>query len=196
MKNTIVLAFTIIAAAVAVYGLLHGLRMSPPEEVTADTHPPSYAAAVESGAPTRLLIPAIEVDAHVEHVGIAPSGNMAVPYAYENVGWFRSGPIPGALGSAVIDGHVDTGFGGPAVFARLHELSVGDVIYVESGDGEQLAFEVEEVMEYAYNEVPSERLFSQTDAPRLNLITCAGEWNQTSRSYDRRVVVYTRLVVE
>jgi sortase (surface protein transpeptidase) len=88
----------------------------------------------ELAAPARIRIPSIGVDAFVQDVGIGKSGNMAVPTNYDDVGWYRYGPAPGEKGSAVIDGHVDNGFGLPAVFSRLSELEAGDDIYIDTED--------------------------------------------------------------
>jgi sortase (surface protein transpeptidase) len=80
--------------------------------------------------PSRLIIPAIKVDAAIQNVGLGKSGNMAVPSNYTDVGWYRYGPTPGQVGSAVIDGHVDNGFGLEAVFKNVSALEPGDDIYV------------------------------------------------------------------
>src|SRR4051812_23415107 len=65
-------------------------------------HPVPKAEAT----PFRLRIPAINVDAKIQSVGLGKSGNMAVPSNYTDAAWYRDGPAPGQLGSAVIDGHV------------------------------------------------------------------------------------------
>src|SRR5215467_9873272 len=63
-------------------------------------------------SPSRLLIPAINLNAAVEEVGILSDGNFAGDMAtpsrnpWEHVGWYDAGPRPGERGSAVIDGHL------------------------------------------------------------------------------------------
>lgn len=150
----------------------------------------------DAGAPSRLIIPDIKVDAHVQHVGIGRTGNMAVPTNYSDVGWYRYGTVPGQVGSAVVDGHVDNAFGLAGVFKDLAELREGDDVYVETKDGTRLRFVVEEVVTYDYKSVPPEKLFERTDGRRLNLITCGGTWLPREESYDKRIVVYTRLAGE
>src|SRR6516225_2557915 len=58
--------------------------------------------------PERLVIPAIEINASIESVGIQPDGDLATPtqHPWEDVGWYHLGPLPSERGSAVIDGHL------------------------------------------------------------------------------------------
>lgn len=158
--------------------------------------PPSLgrtSSAAEADKPLRLRIPAIGVDAHVQHVGIGKSGNMAVPDNYTDVGWYRYGTAPGFVGSAVIDGHVDNGLSMPGVFKRLSELRPGDEIAVENGAGETLRFVVSDIQTYDYKSVPTELLFNRSDVARLNLITCEGAWIAGEKTYEKRLVVYATL---
>jgi hypothetical protein len=60
------------------------------------------------GLPVRLRIPAIAVDAAVEHVGLTPDGAMDVPASYADVAWYTLGPKPGEPGNAAIAGHLDS----------------------------------------------------------------------------------------
>lgn len=148
---------------------------------------------VSLSKPLRLNIPAISVDAHVQHVGISRKGNMAVPSNYTDVGWYRYGSIPGEQGSAVIAGHVDNGFGKAGVFFDLNKLKIGDDIYVSGENGERLHFKVINKQTYHYNEVPTEMVFNDNYSFRLNLITCDGNWLPAEKVYDSRLVVFAEL---
>lgn len=172
-----------VAAANTIYGQ---------ESFETDPQPASHKASV-SGVPERLIIPELRIDAYVEHLGIAPSGNMAVPRGFNTVGWFRLGTVPGERGSAVMDGHVNNALGMDAVFSKIHTLRKGSELYVRSEKGDLLRFLVEEVATYRKDAVPRERVFARDDVPRLNLITCAGTWNSDKDSYSKRTVVYARL---
>ncbi|MBC7836963.1 class F sortase, partial [Acetobacteraceae bacterium] len=165
----------------------------PEEEIVPSFASSSPPVVTIEGKPVRLIIPGIMVDASVQDVGIALSGHMAVPTNYSDVGWYRYGAVPGELGSAVIDGHVNNGFGLEAVFADLKELKKGDDIYVEDAKGSRVYFIVEEVLTYDKNEVPTDRLFHRQDAAYLNLITCSGTFNAQEDSYDSRTVVWATL---
>lgn len=153
---------------------------------------PAYATTTPIASPARLIIPAIGVDAAVQHVGIAPTGNMAVPDNYSDVGWYRLGAHPGEEGNAVIAGHLDNGFGLPAVFSRLEKLSVGDEILVQGEEGETATFIVEHLSIYDPAEAPLEEIFGSSTDARLNLITCDGAWNPKTKTYSERLVVFAR----
>lgn len=142
--------------------------------------------------PVRLVIPTLGITAAIQHVGVNESGNMAVPSNYTDVAWYRYGVSPGGTGSAVIAGHVNNGFGLSGVFERLGELAVGDTIYVDREDG-RVAFIVTSVRSYPYQAVPTDIVFNPSGSPRLNLITCEGKWLRADRTYDQRLVVFTRL---
>lgn len=148
----------------------------------------------EAGVPARLRIPSIDLDVNVVDVGLGKTGNMAVPYTYTDTGWYRYGPKPGEVGSAVIDGHVDNGLGTAAVFARLGELKAGDDLYIDTKEGNTLHFKVEEAASYNVADVPLQKLFNRADEPRLNLVTCDGVWLADQKMYDQRHVVYAVLV--
>jgi len=181
----------IVAATVFATTLVHALYVSPLEDTTIAGLPSVEIPPEES--PARIEIPSIRVDADVQDVGVGRSGNMAVPSNYSDVGWYRYGTVPGQTGSAVIDGHVDNGFGLPAVFNRINELQPGDSIYVVTETGRELHFVVEEIGSYAVDAVPLETLFNRADRPRLNLITCEGTWIPEKKMYDGRFVVYAVL---
>lgn len=144
--------------------------------------------------PVRILIPSIGVDTAIKEVGVTDTGNMASPHGLTDVGWYKYGPLPGTLGSAVIAGHLDNAVALNGVFKRLSELKPGDDIYVENGAGTRVHFQVKEKDIYPYNNAPADRIFNAKGTPSLNLITCAGTWNQPLKTYDKRVVVYTELV--
>jgi sortase A len=152
----------------------------------------------QSGAlvtwPKRLIIPSLEIDRSIEHVGINKLGEMAVPKNAAIPGWYRGGVAPGMRGNAVIAGHRDTWNGSPGIFANLGSLKPGDVIMVEDASGALLRFKVTEVEEYVTKDAPKHQIFGTSDKPRLQLITCTGNWLSTSRQYEKRLVVYTEFV--
>lgn len=192
--RSIVWLIVIAALAVFIVTLANATIFSPGSEITAPNSVQATTNIPPKEQPDRLLIPRIGVDAHIQYVGVAKSGNMAVPTNYTDVGWFREGTVPGQVGSAVIDGHVDNGLSLAAVFKHLSELTVGDDIYIQTKDGSKLHFKVQEVAGYPYNGVDLQKLFNRTDAPRLNLITCEGTWIPSKKMYDGRHVVYAVLV--
>ena len=147
-----------------------------------------------SSLPAFLIIPALKIKARVQHVGLNGSGNMRAPDNFTDVAWYEYGAVPGLLGSAVVAGHVDNGLGLDGVFKHLSDLQVNDDIYIQTAGGTMLHFKVSDKEVYPYRAVPTEVLFDQNDAPRLNLITCDGTWVPGSDTYDERIVIYARLV--
>ncbi len=174
--------------------LLRGLYYSPEKEVTLTQSLP-FLATGTSTLPTRIQIPKIGLDTVVEKVGITYLGNMSTPKLLTNTGWYKYGTIPGDIGSAVIDGHVDNGFGLPGVFVNLKNLSPGDLIYIQRENGTTLTFKVFDVETYYYTEVPRKILFNRDDGIYLNLITCEGEWIPEAKTDDHRLVVYAKLEI-
>lgn len=150
--------------------------------------------AIQVSNPVRLRIPAIDIDAAVQHVGVNDKGNMANPSNFKDVGWYKYGPQPGASGSSVIAGHLDNGLGRPAVFKRLDELKAGDEIAVEAENGSVQRFKITGARTYSYTDVPVEVIFNPSGSPRLNLITCVGNWIATEKTYDARLIVFAEPV--
>jgi sortase (surface protein transpeptidase) len=159
----------------------------PSAEIVPRSLPPSEE-------PVTLRIPRIKINATIQQTGVNGKGNMGVPTNYTDVAWYKHGTVPGQIGSAVIDGHVDNGLGLSGVFKHLEDLQQGDDVYVVTKTGRELHFVVEDTVSYPYKTVPLETLFSRDDDARLNLITCGGSWVKSDKTYDHRFVVYTRLV--
>lgn len=132
----------------------------------------------------------IGVDAQVESVGLAADGAMDVPKNYDNVAWYNLGAKPGALGNAVIDGHVDSKTG-PAVFWDLRKLRPGDEVLVLGSDGVERRFVVTALQVYKRDAAPLERIFGAAPGVHLNLITCDGVFDRTRKEYDSNLIVYT-----
>jgi LPXTG-site transpeptidase (sortase) family protein len=146
-------------------------------------------------AGAHLLIPAIGVDAPVEEVGVT-KGTLDVPQKnqWTGVGWYKDGPVPGQVGSAVIDGHLDRPGGAPAVFWKLNQLHAGDMVTVAGTQGKALHFRVMQVQAYQPTAAPLAKIYGNKSGPYLNLITCAGQWIPSQHQTTERLVVYTQLV--
>jgi hypothetical protein len=144
-------------------------------------------------APARVLIPSIGVDSALQSLGLSPDGSLQAPSQWQEAGWFAKGVRPGAVGPAVIAGHIDS-VNGPAVFFRLRELRPGDKVEVRQQNGNRLAFVVEAVRSYPKAHFPTEVVYGLTSLPELRLITCTGDFDQARRSYVDNLVVSARLV--
>jgi sortase A len=139
--------------------------------------------------PSKISIPAIGVDAHIQRVGISKHGTMAVPTNYTDVGWYRYGTIPGNVGSAVMAGHLDNGLSLPGVFKNLKDLKTGDDIIIETESGTNIHFKVTDISSLAYDTKVTESVFGKTNTPTLKLITCEGTWNPEKKTYSDRLVL-------
>jgi hypothetical protein len=145
--------------------------------------------------PVRLVIPAIEINASVESVGIQSDSDLATPtrHPWEDVGWYDLGPFPSERGSAVIDGHLDRPGGYPAVFWRLRDIQVGDDVQVIGSAGKALHFRVTRIAYYPPDQAPLQDIFGNLGGKYLNLITCSGDWIPSQHQTTLRLVVYTSL---
>ncbi|MFD2671382.1 class F sortase [Marinicrinis sediminis] len=143
--------------------------------------------------PARLSIPAIDLNAEITSVGLEPNGQMGVPDAPEQVGWYSLGYQPGEQGSAVLAGHVDWS-NGPAVFYDLDQLEKGDRITVVDAQGQSLHYEVNKLESYPYDQAPIQDIFGEADQSMLNLITCTGQFSRETGNHSHRLVVYASLV--
>jgi sortase (surface protein transpeptidase) len=138
--------------------------------------------------PRRLRIPSIGVDALMEYVGIAADGAMDVPRDANHVAWYKLGPRPGAVGNAVIAGHVDWG-GKTAVFWQLGQVKPGDMLEVTGVDDRKYEFIVQWQKWYDASNAPVQEVFGQAGVPELTLISCGGEFDRKSRQYLSRIVI-------
>jgi hypothetical protein len=140
--------------------------------------------------PVMLLIPSINVHRPVEAVAANRFGVMELPANAWNAGWYQAGPVPGALGDAVIEGHA--GYPDqPMVFGRLAKLRSGDHIIVVHADGSRRLFIVASATTVPAGSAPPG--MGQPSGPsRLTLLTCAGRFDKDSYSYSSRLVVEAR----
>lgn len=139
--------------------------------------------------PVRLGIPALGVDAAIIPVGVEPEGDMEVPKDVRTAGWYRFGSLPGARGSAMVIGHVDSRVQGPGIFFGLSRLQLGERIGVQLAGGPTQYFVAVGRRFIAKDELPLD-LFARDGPPRLTLVTCGGGFDESSRSYSHNVVVY------
>src|SRR5450759_4717127 len=147
----------------------------------------SSQALIPTAHPAQLLIPSLNVHRAVEAVGVNRSGVMNVPVNTWNAGWYKAGPVPGAPGDAVIEGHA--GFPGqPMIFGRLSTLRPGDQVVVVLADKTQRLFVVVSQATFPVGSAPR-GMAEPYGPPRLTLITCTGSFDADTFSYSRRLVV-------
>ena len=190
MKAYVRRSLLIIAFAVIFVLLLFRSTQGANEiSVSQSSVPPSQILGKASpGLPVRLMIPVINVNANIQHLGVAPNGEMEVSSNAVDVGWFKLGSRPGEKGSAVVSGHVDGKNGEAGVFTNLYKLKKGDKLYVKDDKGTSIVFVVRESR--TYDPGYADDVFSRSDSAHLNLITCDGLWDGAKKSYSKRLVVF------
>ncbi|MEK7496634.1 MAG: class F sortase [Patescibacteria group bacterium] len=150
------------------------------------------ASQINSTLPVRLKIPKIKINATLEQVGLTADGAVGVPKGILNAAWFKKSVRPGENGSAIIDGHFGRWKNGkPAIFNNLFKLRKGDRVYVEDDAGKSITFIVRESRLYNQYDEAAEVFDLSDNKAHLNLITCEGIWDKISKSYSKRLVVFT-----
>ena len=145
----------------------------------------------KSFTPERLVIPSIDVDASIEAVGKDEAGRMDTPSEVDQVGWYQYGAKAGATGNVVLSGHLDD-LNGPAIFANLGQLPLGELVTLQA-EGQVATYEVVSVKQYHLDQVPLASIFAATQAKRIQLITCAGPYDE-NLGYRDRIVVTAHLI--
>ena len=107
-------------------------------------------------------------------------------------GWYTGSPRPGAVGAAVIAGHVDS-YLGPGVFFRLRALRRGDLVYVRRADGTLAVFAVTAVHTFLKSRFPTAEVYGAVPDAQLRLITCGGTFDPATGHYLSNVIVFATL---
>jgi hypothetical protein len=138
------------------------------------------------GAPRRLQIRALGVNAQVHPVDVGADGALGVPDDPQVVGWWRGGAMPGQpRGTVLLDGHVDSARAGTGALFQLAHLGPGRRVVVTTTAG-TITYVVAARAVYAKRALP-QQVFDQRGPGRLVLITCGGPFNRRTHHYDDNV---------
>ena len=156
---------------------------------------PGSAPAADVAEPVSVAIPAIGVTSDIMRLGLNDDGTVQVPPLSPDdiAGWYERGPAPGAVGPAVILGHVDSAQYGPAVFFERGALQAGATVDVTRADGSVATFVVDRVEKHPKDEFPTIDVYGNTDDAQLRLITCGGNFDSAARSYEDNIIVFATL---
>jgi sortase A len=172
-----------------------------PESEAPDPQPPTASpqplvlVRPNESAPTRLVIPAIQLDAPVQPIGLAQAmqdGQAVSQWQVPDgrvVGWHNTSVAPGQPGNTVLNGHHNIN---GQVFRYLVNLKPGDAIELYAGD---------QVYHYVVSErqilpekgqplavrLKNAEWIQPTTDERLTLVTC---WPYTNNTH--RLVVVAR----
>jgi sortase (surface protein transpeptidase) len=161
---------------------------SPPAATASSAPPPPVVAD-----PVRLRIPAIALDAPVVGLALDARGAIDVPTRWGDVGWYRPGVAPGAVGPAVLVGHYDSK-SGPAVFYRLASVLPGDQLVVAGASGISVTFVVDRLQTVSKAAFPTQEIYGPVTRPEIRLITCDGAFNESTHHYVDNLVVFGHAV--
>ncbi|SFO75646.1 Sortase family protein [Geodermatophilus dictyosporus] len=174
---------------------------SAPSTVPPPTPPPApdttpADAPADVAEPVSVGIPEIGVSSDLLRLGLNDDGTVEVPPLApdDRAGWYENGPAPGAVGPAVLLGHVDSAEWGPGVFFDLGALAPGDEVEVSRADGTVAVFAVDRVERHAKDDFPTVAVYGNTDDAQLRLITCGGAFDPGAGSYEDNVVAFATLV--
>jgi LPXTG-site transpeptidase (sortase) family protein len=142
---------------------------------------------------TSIEIPAIGLRSSLARLRLDAGGVLQPPANPAQAGWFSAGPVPGDRGPAVIAGHLDSRTG-PAVFVRLGQVKVGDIVVVRRSDGTSVRFRVQSTHRYAKAAFPTAAVYGPTPTATLRLITCGGAYDHTRKRYPDDVVVIAEVI--
>ncbi|MEU9435763.1 class F sortase [Streptomyces sp. NPDC048252] len=157
-----------------------------------DAELPPAAKPLGQALPQRIDIPDLDVQAPVVARGLDTEGGIDPPPFDQAgvVGWYAAGAKPGARGTALLVGHVDTETR-PAVFYKLSTLKAGETVRVVRDDGKVAEFTVDDVEVVQRDRFDARQAYGprQPDRAELRLITCGGTFDRVSRSYTANVIV-------
>lgn len=149
-------------------------------------------------APVAIVIPRLEVAAPVVAMGLNADRYPEVPDAPDLVAWYTFSAAPGQSSNAVFAAHLDWaneyGEAMGAVFYRLSELQIDDIITLALEDGAELEYRVTGNVAIPYDDPNVIRLMEATAEDVITLFTCGGTWELVpdapyGGNYSHRIVV-------
>ncbi len=145
-----------------------------------------------------LILPSAGIRAAIVQVGLTPDGAMGSPDNPFVVGWFNRSAIPGELGNALLgghrdyqdrDGHIDVG-----VCWKLDETRVGDqLLMFDQEAGRYYVYDIVDIATIRPDSEEAVKYLSQTRESVVTLITCSGDFDEDTHSYEERIVVVALL---
>lgn len=135
-----------------------------------------------------LLIPAAQVYADVTEVYLTQAG-WDVANLGQKVGYLEGTARPGSERHVILVGHVELWDGTPGVFAKLDELTLGDIVILYTGERE-IRYTVTQVFETDANDL---NVIAEINNDLLTLITCA-DYSFLSNTYRTRLIVQAKKI--
>ena len=170
---------------------------APPPDCQTQAEGETLARASPDMTAWHIAIPDIGVDASVVPVWADTNCGMGVPDRPDVVGWYAPGPLPGARGNALLDGHVDwtnreTGIPFTGVFWELGALRPGAQVIISDGVNEY-TYLVTEKRRYYWDDPQGASVLRATAQARITMITCGGIFDRATHNYSMRQIVIAEL---
>lgn len=145
-----------------------------------------------------LILPAAGIRAAVVQVGLTPDGAMGSPDNPFVVGWFNRSALPGETGNALLGGHRDyqdrDGNIDVGVCWKLDDTRVGDqLIMFDQSQNRYYVYDIVDKATIRPDSKEAIRYLSQTRESVVTLITCSGDFDEQTHSYEERIVVVALL---
>lgn len=150
--------------------------------------------SVPADKPLSIQLPSIKAKGFIQQVGADKKNQMVVPSNVHMAGWYTKSVLPGDKGLSIIDGHVN-GLYAKGIFANLGKLKNGDEFSVTFGNKRVKNFRVKNLKTVSTEEANTV-LYERDNAimSQLNLITCGGRYEKSTRTYDARVIVFAEAI--
>lgn len=178
-----------------------GTTLPRPDRVPIATVPAGPAVVTHRSAPVSITIASLDISS-----GLGPARALNADGTIDDAPlsgaawslpwWYKGGPAPGQLGSAVILGHVDSarGAGRFGVFFKLGALLPGARISVTLANGSATNWVVTSDRLYPDDSFPDALVYSRSGPATLRLVTCGGGFDWKTHGYTAAVVITARLV--
>lgn len=137
-----------------------------------------------------LTIPNAGVAARVIQVYLNNEGTWDVSSLGMNAGHLQGTNWITTPGNIVLAGHVEMSNGGPGIFARIHNLSLGDRMFLEVMGEDNRTYAVTNVQRVDPSDLS---VLYPSEFDILTLITCS-DYDFISDVYQERIVVTARRV--
>lgn len=144
---------------------------------------------VSHSVPTSIELAGSSDPIRVVPIGVSAAGVLEPPEDISTAGWWVSGPRPGMPGRAVITGHIDSAVAGLGAFAALDLVHPGDTISLTEADGRTLHFTVTARQEVEKTQLDPRLLQRTTSVSDLLLVTCIGDFDYATRSYESNLLI-------
>ncbi len=124
--------------------------------------------------------------ARIMSVGVNSKGQMLTPRSIYDAAWYNKSAKPGTGKTAIFNGHSGVG-SAKGIFSRLGELTSGDEIRIEMGDGKVYTYRVYDnivvKLEDANKKMSLLQISPVDGQESISIITCTGEYSLKQKTY-------------